>query len=102
VKELDDRVHLLEGQISEVEDENKHLKERLESTNTSVGSFIKDMSSLLDQHELTSIMHMDEGSEEEERGHIEFEEIRPHAGTGGSSKLRSRPGQQVVMRPPPQ
>ena len=52
MKELDDRVHLLQGQISEVEDENKQLKERLDSTSTNVGSFIRDMSSLLDQHEL--------------------------------------------------
>lgn len=60
------------------------------------------MSSLLDQHELQSIMHMDDGSEEEEVAHIGYEEIRPHAGTGGSSKLRSRPNQQyqIVMRPP--
>lgn len=84
-------MHLLEGQISEVEDENKHLKERLESTNTNVGSFIREMSSLLDQHELQSIMHMDDGSEEEEGGHVEYEELRTHAGTGGSSKMRSRP-----------
>ena len=52
VKELDDRVHLLEGQINEVEDENKLIKEKLEGTNTNVGSFIREMSTLLDSHEL--------------------------------------------------
>ena len=95
MKELDDRVHLLEGQISEVEDENKHLKEKLDSTNSNVGTFIKEMSSLLDQHELQSIMNMDDGSEEDEDPdrQMEYDEIRPHAGTGGSSKLKSRPNQ---------
>lgn len=45
---MDERVHLLEEQISEIEDENKYLKERLDSTNLNVGSFIRDMSTLLD------------------------------------------------------
>jgi hypothetical protein len=45
-------VFLLEGQIQEIESENRGLKDKLDTTNTSVGSFIKEMSSLLDSHEL--------------------------------------------------
>jgi len=53
------------------------------------------MSTLLDTHDLNSILNMEvESDEEEEIGRmldVEYDETRPHAGTGGSSKLRSRP-----------
>ncbi len=52
VKDLEEKVFLLEGQIQEIESENRGLKDKLDTTNTSVGSFIKEMSSLLDSHEL--------------------------------------------------
>ena len=48
VKDQDEKALLLEGQIAEIELENRQLKDKLELTNTSVGSFIKDMSCLLD------------------------------------------------------
>lgn len=57
---------MLEGQISEIESENKHLKDKLDSTNGSVGSFIKDMNCLLDSHELQNILNMEVESEEDE------------------------------------
>ena len=76
----------------EVEQENKTLKEKIEQTNGTVSHFIRDMSNLLDSHELTSILHMDPDSEEDEEHVGEYEELRPHAGTGGSSQMRSRPG----------
>ena len=99
VKDLDERVHTLEGQIQEIEHENKGLKEKLDSTNTNVGSFISEMSTLLDTHELQSILNMevDNSDEEEEIGRmldVEYDEQRPHAGTGGSSKMKSRPNPQ--------
>jgi len=54
------------------------------------------MSSLLDQHELHSILNLEGESEEEEEQErlLDYEEHRPHAGTGGSSKLKSRPNVQ--------
>ena len=75
------------------------MKDKLDGTNTSVGSFIREMSTLLDSHELQGILNMEVESEEEEEVDrmvdVEYDEQRPHAGTGGSSKMRSRPGQGV-------
>lgn len=97
VKDLEDKVYILEGQISEIESENKQLKDKLDTTNGSVGSFINDMNSLLDSHELQNILNMEVESEEDEEIDrmldVEYDEQRPHAGTGGSSKMRSRPNQ---------
>jgi len=67
---------------------------------------------LLESHELANIMNMDVESDEEEEEDMgeevqvpmsqsqplavnEYEEMqRPHAGTGGSSRMRSRPSNQ--------
>lgn len=69
----------------------------MDTTNVSVGSFINDMNSLLDTHELQNILNMEVESEEDEEIDrmldVEYDEQRPHAGTGGSSKMRSRPNQ---------
>lgn len=46
---------------------------------------MRDMSSLLDSHELQSIIQMDPETEDDEEHIIDYEELRPHAGTGGSS-----------------
>ena len=87
--------------------ENRALREKLDMTNGQVGSFIRDMGSLLDQHELHNgktcfvlnflVFNMEVESDEEEDLHrvvdVEYDENRPHAGTGGSSKMKSRPGQ---------
>lgn len=64
-----------------------------------MGAFISEMSSLLDTNELQSILNMEVESDEEEVGinrmiEVEHDEHRPHAGTGGSSKMKSRPNQQ--------
>lgn len=83
------------------------MKEKLESTNSTVGTFISDMNSLLDSNELQSILNMEVDSDDDggnliiDRGGpitldnglpgLEHDESRPHAGTGGSSKLKSRP-----------
>lgn len=96
VKDLEDKVFALEGQICEIESENRHLKEKLDSTNTSVGSFIKEMNTLMDSHELSNVLNMEVESEEEEENDrmvdVEYDDTqRPHAGTGGSSKMKSRP-----------
>lgn len=54
------------------------------------------MSTLIDSHELNLIMNMEvESDEDDERMvDVEYDEVRPHAGTGGSSKMKARPGQQ--------
>jgi len=53
------------------------------------------MNSLLDTHELQNILNKEVESEEDEEIDrmldVEYDEQRPHAGTGGSSKMRSRP-----------
>jgi hypothetical protein len=55
------------------------------------------MNSLMDSHELSNVLNMEVESGEEEDDierivDVEFEDTqRPHAGTGGSSKMRSRP-----------
>lgn len=90
---------MLQSQISEIEDDNKILKDKLDTTNTSVGSFIRDMNGFLDSHELTATLNMEVESEEDEETagrlvEVEYDEVRPHAGTGGSSKMKSRPNQQ--------
>jgi hypothetical protein len=36
-----------------------------------------------------------EGDSDDEEDHVvDYEELRPHAGTGGSSQMRSRPNYQ--------
>ena len=76
-------------------------------TNNSIGDYISEMSTMLSSAELESALNMEhldsesddddyEGRYDDEARNldeIEFEadEGRPHAGTGGSSKLRSRP-----------
>ena len=51
------------------------------------------MSTLIDSCSLESKLNLELESEEEEDPDkmIDFEEIRAHAGTGGSSKLKTRP-----------
>jgi peptidoglycan hydrolase CwlO-like protein len=66
VKDLDERVQVLDSQISEIESDNKQLKDKLDSTNSNVGLFISEMSTLLDTHELQSVLNMEVDSDEEE------------------------------------
>lgn len=66
VQGLEEKVYMLQSQISEIEDDNKLLKDKLDTTNTSVGSFIRDMNGFLDSHELTATLNMEVESEEDE------------------------------------
>lgn len=56
------------------------------------------MNGFLDSHELSATLNMEVESEEDEEHDrmvdVEYDEHRPHAGTGGSSKMKSRPNQQ--------
>jgi hypothetical protein len=74
-------------------------------TNESIGEYISEMSTMLSSAEMESALaldHVDSDSDDDyeenepQFGELELEfaeedEVRPHAGTGGSSKLRSRP-----------
>ena len=52
MKELEDKVKVLESQVGEVESENKYLQVRLDSTNIDVGSFVSEMNAFIDQHDV--------------------------------------------------
>ena len=82
------------------------MLEKQAVTNNSIGDYISEMSTMLSSAELESALameHIDTDSDEEdyeerdedehqlEELEFEADEGRPHAGTGGSSKLRSRP-----------
>ena len=99
----------LENQIKQLSDENTILKQKQDQTNGSIGDYITEMTTMLTQAEIDSAMNMEnyDSMEEDEYANdqqmideIDLEEDyrvvqnRPHAGTGGSSKLRSRPHQQ--------
>jgi hypothetical protein len=55
------------------------------------------MNSFLDQNEFSATLNMEVESDEEVENDrmvdVEYDESRPHAGTGGSSKMKSRPNQ---------
>lgn len=61
---------------------------------------MREMNTLFDSHELSATINMEVDSEEEDMTgddrrmvDVEYDENRPHAGTGGSSKMRARPTQ---------
>ena len=45
---VEERAKVLDHKINELEVENSHLKEKLDSTEGNVGGFIKDMNHILD------------------------------------------------------
>lgn len=49
------------------------MKDRLDGTNTHVGSFIREMSTFLDTHELQGVINMEVESEEEEDRIVDIE-----------------------------
>ena len=93
----------MQEKIANLREENIQLSEKQEVTNSSIGSYISEMSTMLSSAELESALVMgnpdtesDEDYEQdepmmEEMGFREDDEVRPYASTGGSSKLRSRP-----------
>ena len=103
--ETKQKIRRLESKIKALTDENQALLDKQAVTNNSIGDYISEMSTMLSSAELESALAMEqvdtdsdddyEARDEEGRhlDEIEFEadEGRPHAGTGGSSKLRSRP-----------
>lgn len=92
----------MEAKIKNLQEENAVLLEKQEITNNSISDYISEMSTMLSSAELESALameHIDTESEDDyeqderqlEEAEFEADEGRPHAGTGGSSKLRSRP-----------
>jgi phage shock protein A len=59
VKELEDKVKVLESQVGEVESENKYLQVRLDSTTVDVGDFVSEMNAFIDQHDVYTSQPMD-------------------------------------------
>ena len=100
--EIKQKIRRIEAKIKNMQEENAAILEKQQQTNNSIGDYISEMSTMLSSAELESALAMehidtesDEDYEQDERQleEMEFEadEGRPHAGTGGSSKLRSRP-----------
>ena len=99
----------LDQKIKSLREENAAMLDKQAMTNNSINDYISEMSTMLSSAELESALameHIDTESEEEdeyverddderqlEELEYEADEGRPHAGTGGSSKLRSRPAQ---------
>ena len=54
-KKADERIQVLEGQVASLEQVNQKLKERLDSTENGVGSFVNEMNEMLDSHEFSCI-----------------------------------------------
>ena len=105
------KITTLEAQIKQLTSENAALKQKQDQTNSSINDYISEMSSMLTQAELDSAMNLDNYDSAEEDVYANdqqmldeidmedealIEQNRLHAGTGGSSKLRSRP-QQVAQ-----
>jgi len=59
-------VHVLTTEVSDIEGENRVLQAKLDSTNVSLTSVVKDMYTLLEEHEPSKLANMDVDSEEDE------------------------------------
>ena len=103
--ELKQKIKKLQDKILALREENVQIQEKQEATNGSIGDYISEMSTMLSSAELESALHMENADTESEEDYEQDEptleeydddnEVRPHAGTGGSSKLRSRPQNQL-------
>jgi hypothetical protein len=66
VKDLEDKVLTLESQVGDIENENRVLQQKLENTTVTLSTYVRDMNSVLESHEITNILNMDVESEEDE------------------------------------
>ena len=76
VKELEDKVLTLQSQVGEIEGENRVLQAKLDSTNTSLSTVVKDMYTMLEEHEPSKLANMDVDSEEDEED-LDEDEMHP-------------------------
>lgn len=90
----------MEKEISELELENDELSSRASTEKSNVSDFISQMDGILEEHDITNILSgfgdatipqdiLD--PDEVNLGHLPDEMEQAHAGTGGSSKIKSRP-----------
>ena len=101
--EIQQKIQQMQSKIRSLQQENGLLMEQQQMKNSTIGEYISEMSTMLSSAEFESALaleHVDTESDDEidndepqfeELDFDDTEEIRPHAGTGGSSKLRSRP-----------
>ena len=54
MKTIEDQVQCLEANAERLENENRDLKDKLESAELNVGDFIQEVSEILDSHEFMS------------------------------------------------
>lgn len=78
MKDLEDKVHVLTTEVSDIEGENRVLQAKLDSTNASLISVVKDMHSLLEEHEPSKLANMDVDSEEDEED-LDMDDDMQHA-----------------------
>ena len=87
---LDQQITQLQQKITRVKDENKSLREKIEATNAGISSYISEMSTMLDSNDLSMLtgptLHVSDGQQQ-----MDIMGAKAHAGTGGSSKMRTRP-----------
>lgn len=105
LSEITNRAKLLEKDIKLLQMENKDLTEKYDLTQNNVSDFVSEMGSILDSHDIGEalsqmMMSMGLGNLEEQNlpnqivvpdEIVNDDHIQPHAGTGGSSKMKSRP-----------
>lgn len=96
----DARIARLEKEIAELEAENDEISTRANTEKSNVSDFISQMDGILEEHDITNILSgfgdatipqdiLD--PDEVNLGQMPEEVEQAHAGTGGSSKIKSRP-----------
>lgn len=66
MKDLEDKVYTLESQVGEIDGENRVLQSKLESTTVTLSFYVREMTMLVESHEITNILNMDVESEEDD------------------------------------
>ncbi len=62
--------------MGEIDGENRVLQSKLESTTVTLSSYVREMTMLVESHEITNILNMDVESEEDD--YFEDEEYAAH------------------------
>ena len=69
----------LQTQVGEIEGENRVLQTKLDSINASLQTYVKEMFTLLEEHEPSKLANMDVDSEEDEED-LDEDEMHPLMG----------------------
>jgi septal ring factor EnvC (AmiA/AmiB activator) len=72
VKDLNERIYVLEQQIREMESSNNKIRTEISRTNSNMGQYMREMNNLIDCHELSSVanMEVEQDSDEEENNRM--------------------------------